>query len=47
MSTWIDIYLNSSDIITHNTSTNFDFTEFCVKGKMPGITYYQILVETH
>ena len=44
---WIDTYLGLLDIITHDVSTNFDFTEFHTEANILGITCHQISVEAH
>ena len=44
---WIDNCLGPTDIITHDTGTNFDFTKFRAEAKLLGITCHQIPVEAH
>lgn len=44
---WINIYLDSLNIIGHNIETNFDFTKFQAKAKMLNIIYYLISIKTY
>jgi hypothetical protein len=44
---WIDIYQSPSNIVTHNTGTNFAFQKFRSKARTLAINFKQIPVEAH
>ena len=44
---WIDTYLGPPDVVSHDTGTNFDSTEFRAEAKLAGITCHQVPVEAH
>ncbi|KAI1430907.1 hypothetical protein GGR50DRAFT_700807 [Xylaria sp. CBS 124048] len=44
---WIDTYLSPADVITHDSGTNFNSTEFRNEARLVGTTCNQVPVEAH